>query len=155
MELFDLKGKHSRASTREFDKENRNKENQILALDYNVDGTQWASGGADRTVRVYDEERPKEPKRELRGDAQNRGGHSNRICSVCFMPDKPTCLFSAGLDNTVLMWDTRDQKPVALIKIPEVEIAGDALDVKGTHTLLTGSWRPERQVSSRPRPLLR
>ena len=51
LELYDIKTKQVRSTTKEMDKVT-GKQNQTLALDYNVDGTKWATGGADRVVRV-------------------------------------------------------------------------------------------------------
>ena len=107
VELYDLKQKGSRQTTKEIDESKNNKPNCTLCLDYNVDGTRWCSGGQDRTVRVYDENQPKKPLMTLTGHA-GVPGHSNRICSVCFSPSPQhaTVIASSGLDGTVLLWDT-------------------------------------------------
>lgn len=145
VELYDYKTGSSKASTKEVDTETM-KENQILAIDYNVDGTMWASAGKDRVVRVYDETQPKGPKKELAG-TRCAPGHSNRICCVRFSTHTPSLIASAGLDGTVKLWDVRDRTPEPLLTIGDVEIAGDALDfhVNGNE-LLAGSWRPMNQV---------
>ena len=147
IELYDLKTKHSRATTNEVDKENNNKPNQTLALDYHPDGTSWMTGGQDKIVRIYDETDPKVPKREMRGTRAGNSGHSNRICAVRFNPDKPTVVASAGLDGTVLLWDTRDRNPEPILSISGVAVAGDAIDFDKTGKfVLTGSWRPMNQL---------
>ena len=145
IELYDLKTKHSRATTNEVDKENNSKPNQTLALDYHPDGTSWMTGGQDMIVRIYDETDPKVPKREMRGTRAGNSGHSNRICAVRFNPDKPTVVASAGLDGTVLLWDTRGRNSEPIVSISGVAVAGDAIDETGKF-VLTGSWRPTNQL---------
>jgi COMPASS component SWD3 len=145
IELLDVKTKSSRATTKEVDKENNNKPNQTLSMDYSADGSMWATGGADRVVRVYDESNPKEPKVEMRGTLAGARGHSNRICAVRFSPDKVSMLASAGLDGTVMLWDARARGGEPFMTIPDVAVAGESIDISGMH-LLTGSWRPTNQL---------
>jgi len=144
IELYDIKTKQVRSTTKEVDKVT-GKQNQTLALDYNVDGTKWATGGADRVVRVYDESNPKECTIECRGSTAGERGHQNRVCAVRFSPDKPSVLASAGLDGTVLLWDTRDRSPEPFCQISNVAVAGDSIDIKGS-LVLVGSWRPADQL---------
>ena len=144
IELYDLKTKQVRSTTKEVDSMS-GKQNQTLAMDYNVDGTRWATGGQDRVVRVYDESNPKECVVECRGSTAGERGHQNRICAVKYSPDKPSVLASAGLDGTVLLWDTRDRSPEPFCQISNVAVAGDSLDIKGSHVLV-GSWRPADQL---------
>ena len=70
-------------------------------------------------------------------------GHSNRVFSVKFKPDNPNIVVSGGWDNTVQIWDVREEKSVQNFYGPH--ICGDAIDVYG-NTILTGSWRPENQL---------
>ena len=77
-------------------------------------------------------------------------GHSNRVFSVKFKPDNPNIVVSGGWDNTVQVWDVREEKSVQSFYGPH--ICGDAIDVHG-NTILTGSWRPEDQLEVRMPPL--
>ena len=63
--------------------------------------------------------------------------------SVKFKPDDPNILVSGGWDNTVQIWDVRQEKSVQNFYGPH--ICGDAIDVRD-NTILTGSWRPENQL---------
>ena len=124
-------------------------ENQIFALDYRFDGLQFATGGKDKCVRVYDEA-TKALTASLKsgmgfGSSQTTG-HSNRVFSVKFHPTDENLLLSGGWDNTIQVWDVRAGHSVRSIFGPHM--CGDGLDVSvdpstGKSTILTGSWRPE------------
>jgi len=124
-------------------------DNQVYALDYTADGAQFASGGRDCAVRIYDEA-TKTCVTQLLGNMasylsfeKQSSGHSNRIFSVKFDPVNPQMLLSAGWDNTVQMWDLREGRSVRSIYGPH--ICGDALDLRDGR-LLTGSWRMKEQL---------
>jgi len=117
--------------------------NQVYAIDYGHDGKQFASGGKDYTVRVYDEATKSCVSSLCGGYGKDHVGHSNRIFALKFSPADPQIVFSAGWDNTVLMWDLRTETTLCSLYGPH--ICGDALDVLGD-TLLTGSWRPQNQI---------
>ena len=143
--LFDLKTKQAKATIQEKDKMNGDKPNQTLAMDISEDGQTWATGGADRCVRIYNINDAKGLKvKELRGTMSDPG-HSNRICAVRLNPQKPGIVASAGLDGTVRLWDHRSSSPAPFAKITDVAVSGDALDFNG-QMLLTGSWRPTQQL---------
>ena len=65
-------------------------------------------------------------------------GHSNRVFSVKFHPDDQNTLISGGWDNTIQIYDQREEGPVATIFGPV--LSGDSLDVHGD-TMITGSFR--------------
>lgn len=143
--LFDLKTKQARATLQEKDKLNGDKPNQTLAMDISEDGQTWATGGADRIVRIYNTNDAKGLKvKELRG-SMGEPGHSNRICAVRLNSSKPGLVASAGLDGTVRLWDYRSSSPSPFAKITDVAVAGDSIDYDG-NMLLTGSWRPAQQL---------
>eukprot|EP00128_Syssomonas_multiformis_P008004 Colp12_sorted_trinity150504_noHs@24907 len=111
-------------------------DNQPLCLDYRPDGLQFATGGQDCKIRLYDE-----TTRKQTGDLSQgfeAMGHTNRIFSVKFNPEDPNMLLSAGWDDTVQFWDLRSAKSVR--SIFGAHVCGDALDVSG-NTVLTASWR--------------
>lgn len=114
--------------------------NEIYILKYRPDGRQFATAGKDCKVRIYDEETKKIVHTLERGIISQAHGHSNRIFACKYKPDQSNILVTGGWDNTVLVWDLRQEKAVKTIYGPH--IAGDALDISG-NTILTGSWRPQ------------
>jgi len=122
------------------------KNNSIHAIDYDIDGKFWASGGEDRVIRVYDENK-KEPIKELSAGRPGMDGHINKVSSIRFSPKTPSLIATAGLDCMVHLWDIRDSSPVPACTIGEVAVFGDALDwSEDGQQLLTGSYRPLQQL---------
>jgi WD40 repeat protein len=82
----------------------------VFALDYRPDGVEFATGGKDATVRVYDEATKALSGRLKSGMGYGKdvtSGHSNRIFSVKYHPTEAHTILSGGWDNTVQVWDTR------------------------------------------------
>jgi len=121
-------------------------DNQVYALDYNEEGTQFVTGGKDKAVRVYDEA-TKSLLTTMQGgmgySSKTSPGHSNRIFSAKFVPGDDNCVVTGGWDNTVQIWDLRAGMAVRGFYGPH--ICGDALDVVGNE-IVTGSWRPDNQL---------
>jgi WD40 repeat protein len=67
-------------------------------------GKLLASGGSDRTVRIWNAS-PADDKREV----HTLKGHDASVRAVAFSPDGKT-LASAGEDNTIKLWDLSDPK---------------------------------------------
>lgn len=100
-------------------------DNQVFALDYNDEGTQFATAGKDTKIRIYDEA-TKSNILTLRGSSvgdysKTAPGHANRVFSVKFTHDEHL-LLSGGWDNTVSPFCIRmcivvyrSDKPVLLI----------------------------------------
>ena len=107
---------------------NDNPDNHLYVIDYAADGTQFATGGRDTYVRVYDES-TKSLVIALKGGLQDKPGHSNRVFSVHFDPKDRTRIVSGGWDNTLQLYDTRLGEPVASAYGPH--ICGDSIDVRG------------------------
>jgi WD40 repeat protein len=114
--------------------------NQIFCIDYFNDGSQFATAGRDRLVRVYDEA-TKRPVQTLQGgDQKNTAGHSNRVFSLKYHPEQPNIILSGGWDNTVQIWDTRRGHSVR--SIWNCYLCGDSVDFSANgEQVLTGSWR--------------
>lgn len=120
--------------------------NQIFAIDFNKDGSKFATAGKDKTVRVYDEATKTEIQAMKGGHDFGDNvtpGHSNRIFALKCHPSDSNLIVSAGWDNTVQIWDTRANHAVRGIYGPH--ICGDSIDILG-NTMLTGSWRHENQL---------
>lgn len=124
--------------------------NPVYALDFNETGSQFATAGKDRYIRIYDETTKSliQSLGQVSGylDVQSNS-HSNRVFSIKFVPNSSICgdnlILSAGWDNTVQIWDIRSNCTVRSIYGPH--ICGDSIDIVG-HELLTGSWRNENQL---------
>jgi len=113
-------------------------DNEIYVLNYRNDGRQFVTGGKDAVVRVYDEETKTLVNELNRGTFSHSTGHSNRIFAAKYKPDDNNVLVTGGWDNTLLLWDLRENKAFKTIYGPH--IAGSSLDIKND-TILTGSWR--------------
>jgi len=109
-------------------------------------------GGADRRwwrfvrvsqVRIYDEATKTLQSTLSGGYGRTKAGHSNRVFSLKYSVDDPNLILSGGWDNTIQIWDVRQDVPVRSCFGPH--ITGDAVDLKG-HEILSGSWRPEKQL---------
>jgi COMPASS component SWD3 len=125
----------------------RHYRNQIFTMEYNHDGTRFATAGKDYKVRLYDEATKSHILSMSRGFGKMTPGHSNRVFSVKFHPTDENILLSAGWDNTVQIWDTRVEGAVRNIFGPH--ICGDSMDIDcDGGTILTGSWRPEEQLQT-------
>ena len=121
-------------------------DNQVYALDYNEEGTHFATAGRDKAVRVYDEA-TKTLISKMQGGARvsprDTPGHSNRIFSAKFAPTDQNIVVSGGWDNTVQFWDIRVGAAVRSLYGPH--ICGDSLDIVNNE-IVTGSWRPDNQL---------
>jgi len=120
--------------------------NQVLALDYNDDGSNFVTAGKDTALRVYDEA-TKSLVTTMQGGVgysiKTSPGHSNRVFACKYVPKDDNIIVSGGWDNTVQIWDVRAGSAVRSFYGPH--ICGDALDVVGNE-VITGSWRPEDQL---------
>ncbi|KAF2202963.1 WD40 repeat-like protein [Delitschia confertaspora ATCC 74209] len=95
----------------------------IRTLSWNTSGTLIATGAIDRTLRIWNPEKPQtKNSTELRG---NPGG----VERVAFHPENDHELASCGLDGMVRFWDVRTKKSVG-----EVNVGGEAF---------TLAWKPD------------
>jgi len=116
--------------------------NQIFCLDYFPDGSQFATAGKDRIVRVYDEATKRLVQTLQGGDMKETAGHSNRIFSLKYHPLEPHIILSGGWDNTVQIWDTRRGHSVR--SLWNCYVCGDGIDFNSDgQEILTASWRTE------------
>jgi len=119
--------------------------NQLFCLDYFEDGSQFATAGRDRLVRVYDEATKRLVQTLQGGDQKNTAGHSNRVFSLKYHPTHPNIILSGGWDNTVQIWDTRMGHSVR--SIWNCYLCGDSVDFSADgNQVLTGSWRTENAL---------
>lgn len=118
------------------------KDNPLMCCDYSVNGKYFATGGNDKVVRLYDDE-TKTLVSKLETRSIHLPQHSNRIFSVKFHPTDENLLFSAGWDNTILLYDVRAKETQDFLYGPHV--CGDGMDVKGD-LLLCASWSKTDQI---------
>mmetsp|Transcript_115683 Transcript_115683/g.247256 ORF Transcript_115683/g.247256 Transcript_115683/m.247256 type:complete len:365 (-) Transcript_115683:94-1188(-) len=121
------------------------KGNQLFCLDYFADGSQFATAGRDRLVRVYDEATKRLVQTLSGGDMKDTAGHSNRVFSLKYHPLEPHIILSGGWDNTVQVWDTRRGHSVR--SLWNCYLCGDSVDFSADgREILTGSWRTENAL---------
>merc|ERR1740138_643086 len=121
------------------------KGNSLFCLDYFHDGSQFATAGRDRLVRVYDEATKRLVQTLQGGDQKNTAGHSNRVFSLKYHPQHPNIILSGGWDNTVQIWDTRRGHSVR--SIWNCYLCGDSVDFSNNgDQVLTGSWRTDNAL---------
>jgi WD40 repeat protein len=87
---------------------------EISSVAFSPDGKTLASGGLDRTIRLWDATTGKEARRLT--------GHQHFVSWLAFSPDGKT-LASAGNDRTVRLWETGTGKKVRHGKAQAVCIA--------------------------------
>lgn len=112
-----------------------------MCMDFNPEGTHFATAGNDRCVKIYDDNM-KTKVADMKPGGLNHPGHSNRVFSVCFHKTA-SMLASGGWDNTIQFYDMRTNSVSASIYGPH--ICGDSIDFKD-YELLTGSWAIEKQI---------
>eukprot|EP00775_Hariotina_reticulata_P008682 gene8682-8863_t len=118
--------------------------NNINNVAVRQDSQFHATCGSDTVVRVYEESR-KQPLLHLTaGDGKTCCGHSNSIFGLCWKPDDPQVLLSAGWDGTGQVWDLREGHSIRSFAGGSY-VCGDALDAHGS-TVLTGSWKDEHAL---------
>mmetsp|Transcript_11081 Transcript_11081/g.27640 ORF Transcript_11081/g.27640 Transcript_11081/m.27640 type:complete len:359 (-) Transcript_11081:227-1303(-) len=119
--------------------------NQLFCLDYFADGSQFATAGRDRLVRVYDEATKRLVQTLQGGDMKETAGHSNRVFSLKYHPQHPNIILSGGWDNTVQVWDTR--RGHSIRSLWNCYLCGDSVDFTSDGSqILTGSWRTENAL---------
>ncbi|CAE7360079.1 Gnf1 [Symbiodinium sp. CCMP2456] len=120
-------------------------ENQLFCLDFLYDGTQFATAGKQRHIRIYDESTKKLVQLMRGGNDSETAGPSNRVFSLKYHPLTRHEIVSGGWDSSVQIWDVRQGRAVRVIAGPH--ICGEALDIsQDGRTMLTGSWRIHDQL---------
>lgn len=118
-------------------------DNSIMAVDYDIRGVTFATGGSDSTLKIYDDE----TKTIITKMSSNFDyiTHSSRIFSVCFGKNSlyENILVSGGWDNTIKFYDVRRKTIANSLYGPH--IIGDSIDLKD-HYLLTASSDRQNQI---------
>lgn len=100
-----------------------NDEYSIRCLDWNALGTLIASGAADRTLRVWNPDRP-----NVRYSTELKG-HEASIEKVAFNPVKDAELCSLSADGVLKLWDVRTKTCIN--------------EVKGLGSAVSLAWHPD------------
>ncbi|XP_072744062.1 uncharacterized protein [Anoplolepis gracilipes] len=114
---------------------------QTLGLAYHPHLPKFVTVGDDTNLYLYDEE-TKTRERVFHGsDSPDvMDGHKSRVFSACFNPKSAHEIISAGWDDTVQFWDTRQAHSLRFIS--GVHMCGDGLDIsKNGREILTCSWQ--------------
>ncbi|XP_039375044.1 polycomb group protein FIE2-like isoform X3 [Mauremys reevesii] len=125
------------------------KENEINAMDFCMDGSTYATAGKDRHIRLYDSHTNQlshilQAPDFMTGDVTPSSGHSRRIFALRFHPGERHMFLTAGWDDCVKIWDKRMAKEAQRV-INGPHICGPGLDIQG-NCVLTGSWVPHNAL---------
>ncbi|EMP26581.1 Signaling threshold-regulating transmembrane adapter 1 [Chelonia mydas] len=125
------------------------KENEINAMDFCMDGSTYATAGKDRHIRLYDSHTNQlshilQAPDFMTGDVTPSSGHSRRIFALRFHPGERHVFLTAGWDDCVKIWDKRMAKEAQRV-INGPHICGPGLDIQG-NCVLTGSWVPHNAL---------
>ena len=85
----------------------------IRTLSWNAPGTLIATGRPDRTLRIWNPEKP-----NLKHSTELKG-HAGPVSNVQFHPFNENELAAATTDGMVKFWDVRTKASVAELKIPD------------------------------------
>ncbi|MHB9857898.1 nSTAND1 domain-containing NTPase [Streptomyces sp. YIM S03343] len=96
---------------------------EVLGVAFAPDGRRLASGGVDRTVRLWDV-----PGRRATATLT---GHSDDVNAVAYTPDGTTVV-SAGGDGTTRLWDVATGRPTATLAGHTDYVLSVAVDPTGT-----------------------
>jgi WD40 repeat protein len=120
------------------------KDTALLSLDFNLEGSLFAVGAEDKTIRIYDENMKTISQKVLPGGIYS-SGHMSRINSVCFHKEElhKNLLLSGGWDQRVILYDIRTKKFQGTILGPY--IMGDSIDVRDNY-IMTGSYSPKYKI---------
>lgn len=122
------------------------KDNEINALDFSLDGFNFATAGRDLEIRIYDSttgqlDHSYHGYHPLTYSSLDFKGHSQRVFALRYHPRNNYIFLTGGWDNCVKIWDSRTRDGVERT-IAGPHICGDSLDLKGFE-ILTGSWKSQ------------
>jgi len=100
----------------------------IKSVNFSADSKKVLTGGQDKTLRIFDLEKPD-------ADAQHLDGHTESVKNALWTKD-PNIIISGGSDKALKVWDTRTS---AVVKDIPVKAALSSIEVclDGTHLTTT------------------
>ncbi|XP_011703403.1 PREDICTED: WD repeat-containing protein 5-like isoform X1 [Wasmannia auropunctata] len=119
---------------------------QTLGLAYHPQLPKFVTVGDDTNLYLYDEETKTRERVFCGSDALDvMDGHKSRVFSACFNPKSAYELISAGWDDTIQFWDTRQAHSLRFIS--GVHMCGDGLDIsRNGKEILTCSWQKDNPL---------
>ena len=120
---------------------NRQLGSNLQALAVDAFGEQFAIGCADGTIRIHDIDNLQRMKACVK--SPQRVGQTSNVYCLCFHPEDPNILLSAGWNDRVYIWDIRTGNAERSIVGPHIR--GDGIDMLG-ETVVTASARDTRQI---------
>lgn len=121
------------------------RDNEINALDFSLDGEAYATGGKDFNIRLYSTDTNQiikvyEGSNQLLPDKEEsqESGHGRRVFALTFHPNDNHIFITGGWDNCLKVWDWRTKKGVQRT-ISGPHICGNGVDIKDGK-VLTASW---------------
>ncbi|XP_056433599.1 uncharacterized protein LOC130371762 [Gadus chalcogrammus] len=114
---------------------------ETLCLAVSPSGERAATGCSNSTVHLYDLRTHQSILTCKASSCRTiMDGHRSRVFAVTFHPERETEFISAGWDNTIQFWDSRQEQAIRRIGGPHV--CGDALHIDASkRQILSGSWR--------------
>ncbi|KAL5018559.1 hypothetical protein ScPMuIL_004281 [Solemya velum] len=120
------------------------KGNEINCLDFSLDGYNFATGGRDMKIRVYDTKTMK-MENIYEGYSAKKdpteietAGCGQRVFALRYHTEYEHIFVTGGWENQLKVWDTRSNDGVKR-SISGPHVCGDAIDMR-EREILTGSW---------------
>ncbi|XP_059163843.1 guanine nucleotide-binding protein subunit beta-5b-like [Physella acuta] len=124
--------------------------NEINTLDFCLDGYNFATGGKDLVIRIYETKTNKLVK-TFEGYSETtfvmdktKIGNTMRVFCIKFHPNNQFIFISGGWDNHVKIWDVRDADGIKRNFIGP-HVCGDSIDILDNN-ILTGQWTALRAL---------
>ena len=120
--------------------------NEMYCCDINCTQKRIALGCESNSITILDLEdfstvinHPRCTRRDV------MDGHASRVFALKYHPTDEHILLSGGWDNTIQIWDDRQELP--LRKIYGSHVCGDAIDIDpATSEIFVGNWRRQNPI---------
>jgi serine-threonine kinase receptor-associated protein len=82
----------------------------VKSVHFSPDGKKIITGGQDKTLRIFDLEKPE-------AEAQQMEGHTQSVKQIVWSTQDPNCVISGGGDSALRVWDIRTLKEVKNVPV--------------------------------------